>query len=156
MPQLSSGRHVAISPTPLNQLIDDILHERTLALWPLLAISSPEDCLAFFEVIYFVEKDAEDKTDQASNGNYPPELMPAPTGLSPVDVLSEDSEWTADERHEFKAFLSSERAQNFLQKAYDDVKDTQELLRTDGSFLQKWQALTWQAGCHPLQDQPED
>ncbi len=152
MPQLTSGRHVGINPEPLMTMIDDIINERTLALWPLLSIGSPLDCLKHFEVIYFEETQSTALQASDMTGNHPRELKPIPTGLRVTDVLGEQSDWSEEEKRDFNEFLKCERAQAVLQLAFEQVTNTRVTLEEHGSFQQKWQAKTWKIGCHPLQE----
>lgn len=151
MPQLTSGRHVGINPKPLHTLIEDIIHEHTQALWPLLSIRSPHDCLTHFEIIYFEETQSTFLQTSEMTGNHPRGLKPTHTGLGVTDVLCENSDWTLEEKRDFTEFLQSERAQGLLQRAFEQVTNARVALEQQGNFLQRWQVQTWKNGCHPLQ-----
>lgn len=153
MPQLPSGRHVALDPSPLNQLIDDVLHERTLAHWPLLAIESPNDCLKHIEINY-MEPVLDVGAPNLAKGSLPIDstLRQVRTGLTVENVLADASDWSREDKEFFCDFLSSERVRDFLDNHFENIKQIQASLREDGSFLQKWQAQTWAAGCHPIQN----
>lgn len=154
MPQLPSGRHVALEPQPLNQLIDDVVNERAVAIWPLLAIASPNDCINHFELVY-MEPTGDGDTPSLATGSVPLDaaLRKVHTGLTLGDVLADTSDWSREDKEFFCEFLSSERVQAFLAHHFDHVQEVQAELREHGSSLQKWEAQTWAAGCHPLQDE---
>jgi hypothetical protein len=147
---------VALEPDPLNKLIDDVVNEKAVGIWPLLAIETPNDCINHFEIVYMEPVDGGDLPNLAQ-GSVPmdADLRKVCTGLTLRDVLAENSDWSEEDKEFFCEFLSSARVQAFLAHHYEHVQKVQTALREHGSFLQKWEAQTWAAGCHPLQEDKE-
>lgn len=154
MPQLPSGRHVALEPEPLNKLIDDVVNERTAAIWPLLAMECPNDCIKHFELVY-METSCDGDIPSLAKASVPIDsaLRKVHTGLTLSDVLADTSDWSSEDKEFFCEFLSSERVQAFLVDHFDHVQKVKTALLEHGSSLQKWQTQTWLSGCHPLQNE---
>ena len=49
-------------------------------------------------------------------------------------------------------YLASERVQRHLSALLDVVGEVKRRLGREGDFVQRLQALMWEAGCHPVQN----
>ncbi|UTA46863.1 hypothetical protein L1F30_11895 [Simiduia sp. 21SJ11W-1] len=152
MPQLPSGRHVALDPAPLRSLIDKILDEESVTIWPLLAIQKPIDCLQHLEVIYLVPDQGE--ALQLAPGSLPLDanLQKQPTGLKPRDVLHPDFNWPREDKLAFANYLQGPRVAAYLEKQFERVMEVKQALKEHGTGLEQWEVHTWEAGVHPVQE----
>ncbi len=48
--------------------------------------------------------------------------------------------------------IESDRARPIIDNAWERIKKVQHALITNGSSTQKWEAMAWRSGCHPLQN----
>lgn len=116
MPQLQSGRHVALSISPyLDALTSGPDESRNFANVVLrLNIATPEDLRDHLVVGYFVEGEG-----------APPAARSYNSGYSVADVLSGCSDWSPDEVEEFRAFLTKDpRFDPWLQDQFDELHQT--------------------------------
>lgn len=157
MPQLPSGRHVGLNPGPLNKMVADIVNNKAVVTWPILEIETPADCLKHMEVIYLIPEGEGEEVQLAEESNPGAEGMKIQrTGLSIADVMSEESDWPLIDKVAFEAFLTDPAIEPFLNDHFSRILELKEALKEHGSFVQKWEALTWENGVHPLQDENDD
>ncbi len=114
MPQLRSGRHVAISASPYLDVLaaekDESKYFAAVALR--LHASSPETLRKHLVIGYFVEGEG-----------TPPQAPSYNSGYCVADVLEGGTDWSADEVEEFRQFLDEPRIVIWLQAQFDKVDD---------------------------------
>ena len=113
MPQLKSGRHVALSASPyLDALTSGSDESKYFAIVALrLNIATPEALRDHLVVGYFV----------AGEG-IPPNAPSYNSGYCVADVLESRSDWSLDEVEEFRTFLTTEpRFGPWLQAQFDEL-----------------------------------
>ncbi|MGA0588856.1 hypothetical protein ACO2Q2_17305 [Dyella sp. KRB-257] len=113
MPQLKSGRHVALSASPYLEALttgpDESKYFAIVALR--LNITTPEALRDHLVVGYFVEGEG-----------TPPNAPSYNSGYCVADVLEGRSDWSADEVEEFRAFLTSApHIAVWLQAQFDEL-----------------------------------
>lgn len=113
MPQLKSGRHVALSISPyFDALIHGPDESKYFAVVALRLNAATPDALRDHLVVdYFVEGEG-----------TPPDAPSYNSGYCVADVLEGRSDWTPEEVAEFRAFLSSEpRFGPWLQAQFEEL-----------------------------------
>lgn len=114
MPQLPSGRHVALSGDYTLALARK--GDLRLSLGFTMHVQSADDLAPLLNVIYF--KPAEGKPGPGE---------PYPSGLMLSDVGTEKCDWSDEDTAFFSEWLASDAVQQWLRKTYDDLEG---LIRT--------------------------
>lgn len=114
MPQLTSGRHVALSASPyLDALSSEKDESRYFAILALrLHANSPQALRDHLVIGYFVEGEG-----------TPPDAPSYNSGYCVADVLEGRSDWSAEEVDEFRQFLDEPRIGDWLQAQFDEIDD---------------------------------
>ncbi len=114
MPQLKSGRHVALSASPyLDALAKEPDESKYFAMLALRVHANSAQALRDHLVIgYFVE-----------GQGTPPDAPSYNSGYCVADVLEGRSDWSADEVEEFRQFLDEPRIGAWLQAQFDEIDD---------------------------------
>jgi hypothetical protein len=156
MPQLPSGRHVAIDPKRFSELIKNAAHFGNVH--KVMAIDSIPTLLPWLDVMYLVEPGTENqdlkKYELADNSFTPPPgflALNTNCKLSQWGLLAE--EWSTEDRAAMQAFLDSERCNHYLRKFVYAAKLQQELFQESDDFLPKLLASWYAAGVHPAQEE---
>ncbi|MDG4596310.1 MAG: hypothetical protein P9F75_11595 [Candidatus Contendobacter sp.] len=112
MPQLKSGRHVALSASPyLDALISGPDESKYFAIVALcLNVPTPDALRDHLVVGYFVEGEG-----------TPPDAQSYNSGYCVADVLEGRSDWSPEEVEEFRAFLTEPRLGPWLQAQFDEI-----------------------------------
>lgn len=112
MPQLKSGRHVALSASPyLDALWSEKDESRYFAIVALrLHANSPEALRNHLVIGYFVE-----------GQGTPPDAPSYNSGYCVADVLEGRSDWSPEEVDEFRQFLDEPRIEAWLQAQFDEI-----------------------------------
>ena len=114
MPQLKSGRHIALSASPyLNALAAEKDESRYFAIVALRAHASTPNALRDHLVIGYFEQ----------GQRTPPDAPSYDSGFCVSDVLEGRSNWSADEVEEFRQLLEEPRMVNWLQTQFDEISD---------------------------------
>lgn len=131
MPQLSSGRHFGLAPSPILRLITEGTDE-SRSYWIMqfrLHIRSPTALRDTLPIVYYRE-----------NEGPPPDAPAFPSGLSVTDILSGKSDWTPEEMAEFEAWLlDNPRLEAWTQAAFDEID---EAIKNNSV----WQSPLWMDG----------
>ena len=152
MPQLPSGKHIAIQANGFDSLYDAAFNGTQAH--KLMQIQSIEDLYPYIEVIYFVQDIKQQRDDNNTVADtYPAGLRPAPSGYSLVSIQPECRCWSRQDRKAFEEYLESARMQAFFAALLEDVKQKQENLIKEGPELGRFLALCWITNCHPLQEE---
>lgn len=152
MARLPSGRHVAIQATPLFTLIDAACAPEAI-ITRLLQIERPADLAPYIEVIYFRDSAAPTMRPVAPGGNpVPPGLEPIASGYTLVTIHQAVANWSLADQRAFAGYLDSERVQGHLSALLEMVGEVKHRLAREGDFVQRMQALMWEARCHPVQN----
>jgi hypothetical protein len=151
MPQLPSGKHIAIQATGFDALYDEAFNGTQAH--KLMQIQTIADLYPYVEVIYFVHDiKAEHGKNATGPQAFPAGLRPAPGGYSLVAIQHEFNHWSRQDRKAFQAYLESDRIRSFFAELLEDVKQKQEKLLKEGPELGRFLALCWKTGAHPLQE----
>lgn len=155
MPQLPSGRQVAINPTDLEILVENA--DNPANVHRLMAIQSETDLYPYVNVLYLLPE--AEALGRAMNLEFRNDALPRPPGLALVasgftlsdwDALT--AEWTDDDRVAFRQFLET-RCKSILAGWLQLVRDVQRTLPQSASFTTRILAGWWLAGIHPAQEE---
>lgn len=152
MPQLPSGRHVALDPSALQTIVDGAFEG--IAAHELMAIESENDLFSHIMVLYFRPKPGEGSPLPLAKGSLAPpqDLEPYQSGFNLVTIKEEWERWDDDDKRAFVRFLRDGRTGEFLENILQTVKTLQEDLLSRPTTIQGTLATWWRLGIHPLQD----
>ena len=154
MPQLPSGRHVAININPLVALLREA--ENIGNVHKIMAIKTLADLDPYIEVIYLVPgADSEGSSDRDFRSDslpVPPGLVQADSGYRVSDWDQLTADWSEADKTSFRQFLEG-RGALLLQKGLDVALDVKKLLRNASSPAIRILAGWCDAGCHPSQEE---
>jgi len=151
MPQLPSGRHVAVNAEPIQALIDKAYE--TVPPAAFLAIKSRLDLLPYIKVIYLREASGGDIVQEhMASQPVPPGMEAYDSGYNLLNIKDEVQSWSREDQEAFMDFLNSERFETFLDGVFQTVQKVRTELQEHGTFLQQVASYWWQAGVHPAQD----
>ena len=155
MPQLPSGRHIAISANPLAELLNHASEAGNVH--QVMGIDSVSKMLKYFEVLYLMPKEA--APDSATVPDLrkesdipPPDLVMFNSGFSLADWDALTADWSEEDKEAFQGFLDG-RAKPLLDKAWQEVEAKQRDLRQGGTPLSRILAAWYEAGVHPAQEE---
>ncbi len=115
MPQLKSGRHIAISASPfLDAITTGTDESKSYAIMTMrLNVWSPAELLNHLVIGYF--KDGEgDPADPATVCHH--------SGLNVGKVLAGEADWTQDEVEEFRIWLKTNpKIDEWLKQQFEDI-----------------------------------
>ena len=136
MPQLPSGRHVAIGPDPFVELISDVTGFGNLL--KITKITCLQDLHEWFDILFFVEKNesGSDYAFPALSANSlipPPDLVLVNSGyrVSAWQKLSED--WSNEDRQAMIDFIDSDRFTENFSQHLKKIFDIQKTAHTNDS-----------------------
>lgn len=118
MPQLPSGRHVALSNTRL--LAEAGRYGRCGEPASIGRIENADDLRPWLDVLYFRPRAGTDAA-QASASNLPDGLEPYASGLTLSSIDRNEADWSGNDREAFLRYLASEAAVKWLQRTFDEV-----------------------------------
>jgi hypothetical protein len=158
MPQLPSGRHVAIDPTPFLELAKDI--DNPFNAHKIMAIQSWPDLWPWLELQILVpeadasEEDRRRAAEQKPLG--PPGLIATYPGTRLDKWRAFTTGWSEADIQAIQDLLDH-RAKKHFQKHLDHAKQLQAVLLENPDTLAEVLAHLWKAECHPLQtEEPID
>lgn len=155
MPQLPSGRHVALMPTPLDKLLKEGRHFGNIH--KVLAIKTEADVARFVDVLYLVPE-SEAGSQEGVLGLHdaslqvPPGMAFVPAGFRLSDWEKRAAGWSKEDRAAFREFLAG-RCAPVLREWLDTVRTGQAKLRETDDPLARLLVAWWDAGCHPAQEE---
>lgn len=157
MPMLPSGRHIAVQPARLFELIRDTTGPENDGR--LFAINTVEDVKRYLDVIELVPIVADDEalTDAAPGSMpLPPGMRAQSTGYSLAECDALSAHWTGADREAFAAFLQEARVNTLLGQWLAVAQEAQQRMSREPDFvstvLSAWRA----AGVHPDQEEGWD
>jgi hypothetical protein len=156
MPQLPSGLHFALDPTPLTDLVRAVFHSKQVH--DLMAIEHMGHLLEYIDIMYFRPVSHGGMPYEcAQNSDRPPtDLEPYPSGYTLRTIRGPFDTWSSEDQAAFEAFLDAPRTREFLQKHLDLVFEAKDELLSKPATLPGLLATWWKAGCHPLQEDRND
>lgn len=157
MPQLPSGRHVALLLMPLDKLLKEGSHFGNIH--KVLAIKAEADLARYVDVLYLVPESEADSQEgersmHASSLPVPPGLAFVPAGFR-LSEWEDRSGWSEADRAAFREFLAG-RGAPVLREWLDTVKEGQAKLHEMEDPLTRLLVAWWDAGCHPAQEEGWD
>lgn len=156
MPQLPSGRLIALSPKPL----DDLLRQshRPDNVHKILGILDAPDLYRYVEVQNVVVVSGKGNSGislDPSSSPLPKGMTFSPAGYCVSDWEVKTSGWSEVDREAFRNWLSGQAAPA-VDKWIEAVRREQDRLRGSGDFLTRVLVGWWDAGCHPAQEEGWD
>jgi hypothetical protein len=156
LPQLPSGRHVALDPKRFADLMSNANHFGNVH--KVMAIDSIATLMPWLDVMYLVEPGTGiqnlEKYELADSSFTPPMgflAFKTNCKLSRWETLAKD--WSLDDRVAMRVFLSSERCSDYLHHFLSVAKSQQELFHESDDFLTKLLAGWHSLGIHPAQEE---
>ncbi len=156
MPQLPSGKHIALYPDSLYEILEEAFSG--IKVHELMSINKHEDLFKYVEVLYFrIQSEDEEREERYfSFSLVPPEgLMPYSSGYNLITIQEELKNWEYCDQKAFIDFLNSKRTEHFFHEIISMVQQCQEQLLKQPTTLQGMLATWWKLGIHPLQDKIE-
>ena len=162
MPQLPSGRHIAIHAPSAEQIAQSIMarlpeSEQNNFLESMHKIRTAEDVAPYMEVLFF--REVADISTQSPD-LYDPKfdqpqvsIEPYRSGFTLADQEKFTADWSPVDKAAFQTFLAEERMQSYFKKTLDQVIALDKALTRD--FVSRFVEMLWKAGLHPLQEVAE-
>lgn len=157
MPQLPSGKHIALDPSPLQKVISEAYGG--IKVHELMEVESVDKLFAHIGVLYFRPAKEKEKENLplADFSIVPPYGLEAyHSGFNLVSIRDEVGSWEHEDQKAFVAFLNEDRTNKFFENILDSVKSFQSELAEHPGTLQGMLALWWKLGIHPLQEDEND
>ncbi len=158
MPQLPSGRHIALDPSPIQEIITKAF-DSGFGVHGLMAIETIEHLYSHIDILFFRPR-ADNNDASVSLANFslvtPDELEPYRSGYNLISIQDEFNQWSYADQKAFLNFLNEKRTNHFLGEILETVRKYQEELLEEPTSLQGLLATWWKMGCHPLQDELND
>lgn len=154
MPQLPSGRHVGLNPSPLVDVLENAYNK--WGAHELMAIESINHLFAYIRVLYFKAEQGygTNGTGYQTFSLVPSdELTPYDSGYNLITIQDEMENWDYCDKKAFIDFLNEKRTNNFLENTLNKVREAQNELLDQPTTLQGMLATWWKLGCHPLQNE---
>ena len=118
MPQLPSGRHVALSNVRL--LAEADRYGRCGEPASIGRIETADDLRPWLDVLYFRPRAGTDAAE-ASASNLPDRVEPYAGGLTLSSIDRNEADWSGDDREAFLRYVASEAAVKWLRRTFDEV-----------------------------------
>jgi len=152
MPQLPSGRYISVCNEKLDQLIDQA--KEGVGVHRAMAIIDDATLARFLEVIELIPDEAgEDMALHPASESTSLRFKSRSTGVYTNDLAGLAKDWSQEDMDAIHAFLASPRAVKFRADLLAEVARFQDWLLHKSKGVVRMQALWWQAGCHPSQDE---
>lgn len=153
MPQLPSGLHFALDPSPIQAMIDEVYDK--YQCHTLMAIETTEQLFSYIKILYF--RPRQEQSEQIEYATYstvaPEDLEPYDSGYNLISIQEEFDKWDNKDQKAFIDFLNAYRTDKFLQGLLEVVIEEQNHLLENPRTLHGLFATWWKLGCHPLQDE---
>jgi hypothetical protein len=149
MPQLPSGRHIAVDLQPAQDLFDTWhLDESREAL---ARLSTTQDLLPLTRILELVPARAEDAPMVMLEGSIapPPQMMTRDTGKRLGDFPDGFAEWSGEDQVAFREFVST-RVLPMLDAQLTNIRERNVLHQK--AFIQLLEEAWRKAGVHPSQE----
>ena len=156
MPQLPSGKHLGLDPSPLQKVVSDAYGG--LKTHELMAIENIEQLFSHINVLYYRPiEEARSNIPLAKFSTVPPDGLESYfSGFNLVSIKNELDSWSGGDQKAFIEFLNEKRTNRFLEGLLETVKRYQNELMEHPSTLQGMLALWWKLGIHPLQEDEDE
>lgn len=155
MPQLPSGRHIALGRDPLERLVEGI--KDNVFITKILVIEQRQDLYPYIDLL-FLQEERCSATPEYAKGSLPvsADLKAFPSGYTLATMAPEVESWSVADQRALADFLAAERTCCFLDTTLRWVRDQKRRLADDPRFLVRYQAGMWLAGIHYIQTERED
>ena len=155
MPMLPSGRHIALSPKPLVELLENASAPGNVH--KVMALKDWPDLYPWIDVIYLVPEGspgARDKGEFSDNSlPRPPGWVPIKAGYRLCDWESHARDWSEEDRVAFSEVLDGRAREHYAQHL-DYARGLQErLLASAGGVVPQILAWWYKEGVHPSQQE---
>jgi len=157
MPQLASGRHIAIGTDSLNGLLEAVM--TGFRIHELMSIQAPEHLSPYLDIYYFRPAESNDPAVEYTDAALtPPDgLVPYKSGHTLATLYTGWQQWPAEDRQAFVDFMAEPRFSDYLNSLFAYIEDYKQAIRDNGPFTARVQAHWWDTGIHPLQpDRPHE
>lgn len=155
MPQLPSGKHVALDPSPLQEVITEAFEG--IKVQELMSIESTAQLFSHINILYFRPTAQNSSLPLAKYSIVPPEGFETYfSGFNLISIKNEVDSWPPGDQQALIQFLNEERTNGFLEGLLSTVKEYQTKLSDHPTTLQGLMALWWKLGVHPLQNEDEN
>ncbi len=155
MPQLPSGRHIAIQLDPLDALLNDVANPGNVHR--IMAIKDLASLAPYVRILFLVPEGkclAAEPPEEFREGSLPrpPGLVVTDSGytLARLDELNAD--WSDEDKQAFQAFLD-DRCQELFALGLSHTERARQWLLHESGMPARLLALWYQAGCHPCQEE---
>jgi hypothetical protein len=131
MPQLPSGLHFALDPSPLQEIMKNA--QGGLKVHELMALESVNHLFSHINVLYFRESTGGPALALSEHSVVLPSNLEAyPSGFNLISIKSEFQKWSIEDQKAFKAFLNEKRTNDYLGGLLESVVRKQNLLHPEG------------------------
>ena len=155
MPQLPSGRHIAVHLGPLDDLLKSA--DKPCNVHRVMELITIEDLAPYVSICYLEPKSSaitpsSEQEFQNDALPRPPEMVVVESGFSfaQFDELSVD--WSQEDIAAFHSFLET-RCQSLFEQGLKEVERVRQWLLKESGGLTRMLALWHKAGVHPCQEE---
>ena len=155
MPQLPSGRHIAVHLAPLDDLLKSA--DKPCNVHRVMELTTIDGLAPYVSICYLEPKSS--AINQSSEQEFqndalprPPEMVVVESGfsLAQFDELSVD--WSKEDVTAFRDFLDT-RCQSLFEQGLKEVERVRQWLLKESGGLTRMLALWHKAGVHPCQEE---
>src|SRR5882672_4113192 len=124
MPQLPSGLHFALDPSPLHEIVKNAYGG--LKVHELMALEDVNHLFSHVNVLYFREAPESPALALSEHSAVPPSNLEAyPSGFNLVSIKSEFDKWSVEDQKAFVAFLNAKKTNDYLSGLLDMIERKQ-------------------------------
>ena len=155
MPQLPSGRHIAIHLAPLDDLLKSADEPRNVHR--VMELTTIEHLAPYTSVCYLEPKDkglisSSEQEFQKDALPRPPEMVVVESGFSLAQFDELSTGWSKEDVAAFHDFLET-RCQSLFEQGLKEVERVRQWLLKESGGLTRMLALWHKAGIHPCQEE---
>ena len=154
MPQLPSGRHIAVHLAPLGDLLKSANEPSNVHL--IMALTTVEHLAPYISICYLEPKAtaitlSSEQEFQKDAQPRPPEMVVVESGLTLAQFDELSANWSKADVDAFHEFLET-RCQSLFTRGLEEVQQVRQWLLIESGGLTRMLALWYKAGIHPCQE----
>lgn len=152
MPQLPSGQHIGLDPSPLQSIVNNAYDG--IQAHELMAIETMDQLFKHINILFYRANDNGNDGYSLSELSIkaPDGFIAYESGYNLVTIKGVFDQWGQKDQCAFLEFLNESRTNSFFEAIFESIVKYQKGLTDNPSTLQGLLAMWWKLGVHPLQE----